>query len=146
MRTASAIGYRGAAARRRRFWSALRSIDGPTGATYRAPHAVAPPISGWRVDGNRSEARQNAMARQQSRRGGVKADAASAATAEPARQPSRAASGGRIAKLESERAQLKTELAAANARITELERRQIDLSNRIAWAIDTLHNLLEEPE
>jgi hypothetical protein len=36
---------------------------------------------------------------------------------------------------------LTSELAAATARIAELEQRQIDVINRIEWVIDSLHNL-----
>ena len=36
---------------------------------------------------------------------------------------------------------LKAELAAARARIAELEQKQADIINRIDWVIDSLHNL-----
>jgi hypothetical protein len=48
-----------------------------------------------------------------------------------------------IAQLESERDALKVELAAAEARIAALEQQRTELLNRIDWAIDSLHNLLE---
>lgn len=38
---------------------------------------------------------------------------------------------------------LKGELAAARARIAELEQKQADTINRIDWVIDSLHNLTE---
>ena len=38
---------------------------------------------------------------------------------------------------------LKAELAAARARIAELEQKQADIVNRIDWVIDSLHNLTE---
>ena len=50
----------------------------------------------------------------------------------------------RIATLEAERARLQAELGAANARISELETRQSEVADRIAWALDTLHTLLDD--
>lgn len=38
---------------------------------------------------------------------------------------------------------LKAELAEARVRIAELEQKQADVVNRIAWVIDSLHNLGE---
>jgi hypothetical protein len=52
----------------------------------------------------------------------------------------------RIATLEQERASLAAALAAANARIAELETGQTEAADRIAWALDTLHSLLDENE
>lgn len=52
--------------------------------------------------------------------------------------PARAAGG-----LTADNAALKAELEQARARITELERRQAEILNRIDWAIDSLHNLRE---
>ena len=43
----------------------------------------------------------------------------------------------------AEVAGLKGELAAARARIAELEQKQADTINRIDWVIDSLHNLTE---
>ncbi len=43
----------------------------------------------------------------------------------------------------AEVAGLKAELAAARARIAELEQKQADTINRIDWVIDSLHNLTE---
>jgi predicted nucleic acid-binding Zn-ribbon protein len=48
-----------------------------------------------------------------------------------------------IAQLERERDALKSELAAAEARIAALERQRTELLNRIDWAIDSLHSLVE---
>jgi hypothetical protein len=45
--------------------------------------------------------------------------------------------------LAAENATLKAELEQARARISELERRQTEILNRIDWAIDSLHNLRE---
>ena len=36
---------------------------------------------------------------------------------------------------------LTAELAAARARIAELEQKQAEIANRIDWVIDSLHNL-----
>lgn len=41
-------------------------------------------------------------------------------------------------------AKLVAELEAARARITELEAAQRDVLDRIAWAIDSLHSLMEQ--
>lgn len=45
--------------------------------------------------------------------------------------------------LTNENQRLKAELAAAQERIADLESRQVDVTNRIAWVIDSLHNLGE---
>jgi hypothetical protein len=61
-------------------------------------------------------------------------------------EPSSASGGAAsevIAQLERERDALKTELAAAQARIAALERQRTELLNRIDWAIDSLHSLVE---
>jgi hypothetical protein len=48
-----------------------------------------------------------------------------------------------IEKLELERNELLTRLAAAEARIERLESQRLDVLNRIDWAIDSIHNVLE---
>jgi predicted nucleic acid-binding Zn-ribbon protein len=48
-----------------------------------------------------------------------------------------------IAQLERERDALRSELAAAEARIAALEQQRTELLNRIDWAIDSLHSLVE---
>lgn len=45
--------------------------------------------------------------------------------------------------LTNENQRLKAELAAARERIADLESKQVDVTNRIAWVIDSLHNLDE---
>jgi ribosomal 50S subunit-associated protein YjgA (DUF615 family) len=45
--------------------------------------------------------------------------------------------------LERERDELKSQLAAARASIIKLEQARDEAVNRIDWAIDSLHNLLE---
>ena len=50
---------------------------------------------------------------------------------------------GKVATLERERDQLKAELASAQAQIIKLEQAREEAVNRIDWAIDSLHNLLE---
>lgn len=47
------------------------------------------------------------------------------------------------AELANENQQLRAELAAARERIADLESKQTDITNRIAWVIDSLHNLDE---
>jgi hypothetical protein len=63
----------------------------------------------------------------------------------PAGEPSSAGGGIAevIAQLEQERDALKVELKAVEARIAALEQQRTELLNRIDWAIDSLHNLLE---
>jgi hypothetical protein len=59
----------------------------------------------------------------------------------------RSVSGGAapevVAQLERERDALKVALATAEARIAALERQRTELLNRIDWAIDSLHSLVE---
>lgn len=50
----------------------------------------------------------------------------------------------RVAVLESECAELRRQLAAAQQQITKLKRSQDLVVNRIDWVIDSLHNLIEE--
>ena len=50
----------------------------------------------------------------------------------------------RLAKVEAERDILKAALTTSQAEIKTLTERQAELANRIAWALDSLHSLLEE--
>ena len=50
----------------------------------------------------------------------------------------------RLKAIEFERDTMKTALATAEARIKDLESRQTEIANRIAWTLDSLHSLLEE--
>lgn len=52
----------------------------------------------------------------------------------------------RLAALEAERDALKAQLAKATGRIAELEALKVQTANRIAWVIDSIHNLLEDHE
>jgi chromosome segregation ATPase len=49
----------------------------------------------------------------------------------------------RLAALERERDSLRAELARAEDRLRELEKNQATVSDRIAWALDSLHNILQ---
>jgi hypothetical protein len=51
--------------------------------------------------------------------------------------------GGRLDALERERDQLKAQLADAQALVAKLEQARDEAVNRIDWAIDSLHNVLE---
>ena len=51
--------------------------------------------------------------------------------------------GGRVEALERERDQLRAKLVAAEAAISKLQQARDEAVNRIDWAIDSLHNLLE---
>jgi hypothetical protein len=69
-------------------------------------------------------------------------------TAAPNRATARTADAGRqgqqrVESLERERDRLKTELAGALARIARLEAARDEAVNRIDWALDSLHNVLE---
>lgn len=59
------------------------------------------------------------------------------------RKPS-AARASAVGASAAETARLKSDLAAAQKRIAELEQRQTDIVNRIDWVIDSLHNLTDE--
>ena len=50
---------------------------------------------------------------------------------------------GRLEAVERERDQLRAKLAAAEAAISKLQQARDEAVNRIDWAIDSLHNLLE---
>lgn len=51
--------------------------------------------------------------------------------------------GGQVEALEKERDQLKAQLVAAQAQIVKLEEARDEAVERIDWALDSLHNLLE---
>jgi predicted nucleic acid-binding Zn-ribbon protein len=62
----------------------------------------------------------------------------------PAREKAAAPDlNSRIAALERERASLETDLSAARARIADLESRQAEIADRIAWVLDSLHDLAD---
>lgn len=48
-----------------------------------------------------------------------------------------------VTRLEQERDELKAELEAARRRIAELETARAQVLDRIDWAIDSLHNVIE---
>ncbi len=49
----------------------------------------------------------------------------------------------RFAALERERDALRVELDEANERLQVMEKNQADVRDRIAWALDSLHNILQ---
>lgn len=51
-----------------------------------------------------------------------------------------------VTALEIEREQLRRELAEARARIVELEKARKEALDRIDWALDSLHTLLQRAE
>ncbi len=55
-----------------------------------------------------------------------------------------AAASDQVARLEAECQRLSAELDAARARIEEMEQARKQALDRIAWTIDSLHNLLDE--
>jgi hypothetical protein len=49
----------------------------------------------------------------------------------------------RLSALERERDALREELTRAEERLSLLEKNQADVRDRIAWALDSLHNILQ---
>jgi predicted nucleic acid-binding Zn-ribbon protein len=49
----------------------------------------------------------------------------------------------RLAAIERERDALRAELQRAEAKVRELEKTQAQVRDRIAWALDSLHNILD---
>ena len=49
----------------------------------------------------------------------------------------------RLAALERERDALRADLQRAEARVRNLEKTQAQVRDRIAWALDSLHNILD---
>jgi chromosome segregation ATPase len=75
---------------------------------------------------------KSAPVRAQSQRGKAKAAAGPVGSVEQ-----------RLAAAERERDALRTELARAEARMRLLEQNQADVRDRLAWALDSLHNILQ---
>ena len=59
------------------------------------------------------------------------------------RVEAKSSASGRLEALERERDQLKVKLADAEALVAKLQQARDEAVNRIDWAIDSLHNLLE---
>ena len=59
------------------------------------------------------------------------------------RAESKSSAAGRLETLERERDQLRAKLVAAEAAISKLQQARDEAVNRIDWAIDSLHNVLE---
>lgn len=60
--------------------------------------------------------------------------------------PGRAATGATLEELRAECERLKAELAAAQARIAAYEAQRKELADRVEWAIDSLHTVIEADE
>ena len=89
------------------------------------------------------------MARRQREReagGPAKAPVKASARVSPPRAVETPAAGleAKLKAVERDRDAIKAALAVAETRIKDLENHQSDVANRIAWALDSLHNLLEE--
>jgi hypothetical protein len=76
--------------------------------------------------------RKIAPARDSAQRGKAKA-------ADTAGDPVKA----RLSALERERDALRADLQRAEARLLSMEKAQADVRDRIAWALDSLHNILD---
>ena len=59
-------------------------------------------------------------------------------------KPATAASRDRVAELQAECAELRAELEVAATRLAALETQRKQLLDRIDWAIDSLHSLIDE--
>jgi hypothetical protein len=86
-----------------------------------------------------------AMARRRASK--ARSDSTSAGARAP-RQKAKAGEAGltlvqRLAVLERERNALKEELEHSKARVRQLEEGQAQVRDRIAWALDSLHNILD---
>jgi len=68
----------------------------------------------------------------------------SATASKPTAAAKLSAANGKVEALERERDQLKEQLADAMAQITRLQEARDEAVNRIDWAIDSLHNVLEK--
>ena len=68
----------------------------------------------------------------------------SAASSKPTAAAKRSVANGMFEALERERDQLKEQLADAMAQIARLQEARDEAVNRIDWAIDSLHNVLEK--
>lgn len=62
------------------------------------------------------------------------------------KRPTSAGLAEAVTALKREREQLKAELVEARARIAELEKARKDALDRIDWAIDSLHNVLQRAD
>jgi ribosomal 50S subunit-associated protein YjgA (DUF615 family) len=69
--------------------------------------------------------------------------AARSSSARAAPAASKRTAAAEIDALEKERDQLKAQLAAAKAQLIKLEQARDEAVGRIDWALDSLHNLLE---
>ncbi|HWK39829.1 MAG TPA: hypothetical protein VNR88_13005 [Hyphomicrobium sp.] len=67
-----------------------------------------------------------------------------AAASKPPAAAKLSAANGKVEALELERDQLKEQLADAMAQIARLQEARDEAVNRIDWAIDSLHNVLEK--
>ena len=62
----------------------------------------------------------------------------------PSRAPKAKAAASATVDLEAECMRLREELATAQARIAELEHNRDQVLDRIAWIVDSLHNLIDD--
>jgi hypothetical protein len=97
------------------------------------------------VGGAQRHQRVLAMARRRASK--ARSDSASAGARVP-RQKAKAGAAAltlvqRLAVLERERDALKEELERSKARVRQLEDGQAQVRDRIAWALDSLHNILD---
>jgi hypothetical protein len=81
------------------------------------------------------------------RRGATASRKAAAARGDSERAKAKSAkalsAGDKLTAVERERDALRLELERSEARIQELEKAQAHVRDRIAWALDSLHNILQ---
>ena len=83
------------------------------------------------------------MGERVSRKGKRQAAPSSQRSGRSVRVETKSGTVGRAEALERERDQLRAKLVAAEAAISKLQQARDEAVNRIDWAIDSLHNLLE---
>ena len=83
------------------------------------------------------------MGERVSRKGKRQAAPSSQRGGRSVRAETKSSTVGRLEALERERDQLRAKLVAAEAAISKLQQARDEAVNRIDWAIDSLHNLLE---
>lgn len=81
--------------------------------------------------------------RDRQKKGRTAAARASSRASRPEADATAKSPANAIAQLERERNELRALLAAAEARIKQLESQRLEVLNRIDWVIDSIHNVLE---
>ena len=116
-------------------------VDAADANTYRpwfggtVPQLSRRAASGIRDDGQAPRSKGEDEDRTRSRRRAARQDQGGHQRGEPVKD--------RLSALERERDALRADLQRAEARVRELEKTQAQVRDRIAWALDSLHNILD---